>query len=160
MPLTILKGLKESGITMHQMEKDLDTGKILIQRKCPVYPDKDNLTTLSNRQCQLIPEMVKELVSNFDKLWDNARPQEGKAEYWEMPTKEDYTVYSDMSFDDADLILRAFKGYECIYMERQQQEQFEIIDGVACKSENNDYVPQNALKLKDGYIVCERIRRI
>ena len=159
MPLTILKGLTESGVTMHQMEKTLDTGKILIQKKCPVYPEKDDLKTLTERQWCLIPEMVKELVSSFEKLWENATPQ-GTGEYWKMPTPEQYTVTSDMSFDKADLILRAFKGYECIYINEKTKKKFELIDGVAYKSEDTLHIPPPSLKLKDGYIICERMRRV
>ena len=158
-PLSILKGVSESGITMHQMEKRLDSGKILLQKKCPVYPDKDDLITLTERQWCLIPEMVKELVSDFDNLWENAFPQ-GEGEYWKMPTKEQYTVTSDMSFNEADLILRAFKGYECIYINAKTKKKFELIDGVAYKSEGANQNPPTSLKIKDGYIVCERMRRI
>lgn len=159
MPLTILKGLNESGVTMHQMEETLDTGKILIQKKCPVYPNKDDLKTLSERQLCLIPDMIKELVSNFDELWENARPQ-GAGEYWKMPSVEQYTVTSEMTFDEADLILRAFKGYECFYINTKTKEKFELIDGVAFKSEGPIHNQSTVLKLKDGYIICERIRSV
>lgn len=159
MPLTILKGLKESGVTMHQMEATLDTGKILIQKTCPVYPIKDDLKTLSERQLCLIPDMVKELVSNFDELWENARPQ-GEGEYWEMPSVEQYTVTSEMTFAEADLILRAFKGYECFYIDTKTKKKYEIIDGVAFKSEETKYNQPTDLKLEDGYIRCDRIRNV
>ena len=159
MPLTILKGLNESGVTMHQMEETLDTGKILIQKKCPVYPNEDDLKTLSERQLSLIPNMVKELVSNFDELWENAQPQ-GEGEYWKMPSVEQCTVTSDMPFEEVDLILRAFKGYECFYINMKNNEKYEIIDGVAFKYEKNINIHPTNLKLKDGYIICERIKRV
>ncbi len=160
MPLTILKGLKESGVTMHQMEKELDTGKIILQEKCPVYPDKDDLISLTERQWSLIPAMVKRLVSDFDNLWNNAYPQEGNAQYWEMPAKEDFTVTSDMSFDRADLILRAFKSYEVFYTDKDSGRNLELIDACAHRTGELKSVPKDALKIKDGYIVCERIREI
>lgn len=160
MPLTILKGLDESGVTMHQMEKELDTGKILLQEKCPVYPDKDDLISLTKRQWSLIPDMVNRLVSDFDNLWDNAYPQEGKAEYWEMPAKEDFTVTSDSSFDRADLILRAFRSYEVFYIDKKTGKEFEMIDAVAFREGDAQNMPEGTLKIKDGYIVCERIRKI
>ena len=160
MPLTILKGLKESGVTMHQMEKELDTGKILLQEKCPVYPDTDDLISLTERQWSLIPDMVKRLGSDFDNLWDNACPQEGNAQYWEMPAEEDFTVTSDMSFDRADLILRAFKSYEVFYTDKESGRKLELIDAYAHRAGERRSVPEDALKIKDGYIVCERIREI
>ena len=159
MPLTILKGLNESGVTMHQMEETLDTGKIIIQKKCPVYPNEDDLKTLSERQCGLIPDMIKELVSNFDKLWENAQPQ-GEGEYWEMPTVDQYTVTSEMTFAEADLILRAFKGYECFYIDTKAKKKYELIDGVAFKSEETMDNQSSNLKLKDGYIMCDRVKSV
>ena len=160
MPLTILKGLTESGITMHQMEKELDTGKILLQEKCPVYPDKDNLITLTQRQNSLIPNMVKRLVENFDDLWDNARPQEGDAQYWAMPTKEEMTIASDMSFEKAELILRAFFSYEVFYTDKENDKQYELIRAKAFRNDGNDSFPEISLRIKDGYVVFERIREI
>jgi len=160
MPLTILKGLNESGVTMHQMEKELDTGKILLQEKCPVYPDKDDLISLTRRQWSLIPGMVDRLVRDFDNLWDNAYPQEGNVQYWDMPTREDYTVTSDMSFDRADLILRAFKSYEVFYFDRDSKRKFEMIDAAAYRKKDDQIIPEDAFTIKDGYIVCERIREV
>lgn len=161
MPLTILKGLTESGITMHRMTRGLDEGAIILQEKIPVYPKEDTLITLTRRQNQMIPAMVRRLVSDFDNLWDNAIPQdESIAEYWEMPGESDYTVTDHMTYDRADLILRAFKGYECFYVDSEDNSRYEIIDGVAYKSEDMSGVPSSALKIHDGYILCERIRRI
>ena len=160
MPLTILKGLTESGMTMHRMTKGLDEGDIILREKVPVYPG-DDLQKLTKRQNDLIPSMVKRLVEDFDELWDNAVPQDNTiAEYWDMPKEDQYTVTSDMNFDSADLILRAFKGYECFYIDNQSGDRFEIIDGVACKSEDEAQYPSDSLKIKDGYILCERMRKL
>ncbi len=160
MPLTILKGLSESGVTMHRMVKELDSGDILLQEKIPVYPE-DDLVALTERQWSVIPSMVKRLAEDFDDLWDNATPQDSsKAEYWDTPTPEDYTIRSDMSFAQADLILRAFKSYECFYISTEDNSKFELIDGIAYKSEDAHSRPPEALKLQDGYILCERMRRL
>ena len=159
MPVTILKGLTESGVTMHHLEKELDTGSIILQEKCPVYPDTDDLVTLTARQWQLIPGMIKTLVSDFDNLWNSAVPQ-GDGEYWAMPSPSDYTVTSDFDFEQADIILRAFRGYECFYINKENNEKLELIDGYACRSEDAVPDPPSSLKIKNGYILCERVRRI
>lgn len=39
---------KESGMTIHVMDEEVDTGKILLQKKCPVLPD-DTVATLRAR---------------------------------------------------------------------------------------------------------------
>ncbi len=158
-PVTILKGLTESGITLHQMEKELDTGRIILQKKVPVYDD-DDLWTLTKRQWSVIPGMVKELVADFDRLWNEAVPQAGNIEYWEMPTEDDYTVTSDMDFKQADIILRAFKGYECIYINKDDNTRKEIIDAAACRDVQTAADGVTILPIKDGAIICERIRDI
>ena len=158
MPLTILKGLKVSGVTMHRMVHELDAGEIILQEEVPVYPG-DDLVSLSARQCARIPGMVQKLVSDFDRLWANAVPQTGPAEYWDMPTENDYSVNSSMTFEEADLILRAFMGYECIYTDRDTGVRLELIGGRARKDTGGIY-PERSMKLRDGYILCDRIRKL
>ncbi len=160
MPLTILKGLTKSGVTFHRMEKELDTGKILIQKECPVYPDRDDLVSLTKRQWSLIPDMIQQLVSDFEALWENAYEQEGDVQYWDMPDPLQYTIRSDMSFAEADLILRAFKSYESFYIDEKTNEKLELIDAVAVRTKDDVQKPEELLLLKDGYVICERIRKI
>lgn len=155
MPVTILKGLKESGITFHRMSEGLDEGDILLQEKIPVYPD-DDLRTLSSRQNACIPDMVNNLTEDFYKLWDTAYPQGDGAEYWEMPKEADWTINSDMTALEADLILRAFFGYECIYVNRKSGERFELIEGRVAKN-SDKYEGVRSFPISDGSIVCNRV---
>ncbi len=160
MPLTILKGLNESGVTMHKMVQALDEGDIILQEKIPVYSD-DNLISLTKRQWSLIPDMVSRLVSDFDNLWNNAVPQKGHAEYWAMPEKKDFTVTNKMSFIDADLILRAFYTYECIFINTDSNEKYELIGATAHKGSLPKEVSNgNYFCISDGYILCDRVRRL
>ena len=160
MPLTILKGLNESGVTMHKMVLALDEGDVILQEKVPVFPD-DDLITLTQRQWSVIPKMVNTLVSDFDNLWNSAKPQVGQAEYWEMPEESEYTVTDQMNFDKADLILRAFLSYECFYINTTANEKYEMIGATAHKgnapgSSCNTHV----FPLIDGYVLCDRVRRL
>ncbi len=155
MPVTILKGLTESGITFHRMSEGLDEGDILLQEKIPVYPD-DDLKTLSSRQNACIPEMVKALIADFNGVWQAAYPQGDGAEYWKMPEEEDWTVTSDMTVREADLILRAFYGYECIYINRENGKRFELTEGkIAGDSEKSEGI--RSFPVSGGYIVCSRV---
>ncbi len=159
MPITILKGLTESGVTLHKMVQAMDEGDIILQRKIPVYPD-DTLVSLSERQWSVIPDMVKELVADFDRLWNEARPQGEDAPYWEMPTERDYTVTSDMSFTQADLILRAFMGYECIYIDQANNTKMEFIEATAHRGIPETEAGARTWPIADGYITCERTRQL
>ncbi len=161
MPLTILKGLTESGITMHRMTKGLDEGEIILRERIPVYPEKDTLLTLTERQNALIPGMVKSLVSDFDNLWDNATKQdESIAEYWEMPREEDYTVRDTCTFQQADLILRAFYSYECYYIDTNTGQKYELIGARAHKGQAPAPGDEKIFLIKGGYISSPQARYI
>lgn len=113
MPVTILKGLTESGVTVHKMTEKFDDGDILLQESAAVSPD-ENLQTLLKKQQALLPEMMKRLAEDTELLYRNAVPQ-GKGEYWECPDEAAYPLNREMRADEADRILRAFYGYECVY---------------------------------------------
>lgn len=49
-------GEKETGMTVHFVEEGVDTGKIILQKKCPVLPGDT-------------PESLKERVQNLEKEW-------------------------------------------------------------------------------------------
>ncbi len=160
MPQTILKGLTESGLTMHRMTAGLDEGAIIIREVMPVYPDTDNLQTFTERQHSLIPEMVRTLVSDFDRLWNEAIPQsEEAAEYWEMPTREDFSIDDTFEYQKADLILRAFYGYEVYYTDTKTGRQYELIGASAHQGQAPNAAPgQDFFSIKGGYISSPRTR--
>ena len=146
MPQTILNGMKKSGVTIHKIAEGFDTGDILLQREFNLT-EGETLVTFMDKVYGLIPAMMYELVQNFDKLYDNAIPQ-SEGDYWEAPTDEDMTVTEDITADIADLILRAFLGYECIY--EGKNETCKIIGGRAYIGTATD--KDNVLPIKDGYI--------
>ena len=114
MPVTILRGLNESGVTFHKMTAGLDEGDVLLQERVPVAPD-ENLQTLTEKQRGLLPGMVKKLMGDLPGLWQSAAPQDAAlAEYWACPQEPDWTVREEMPFTDIDRILRAFYGYEVL----------------------------------------------
>ena len=115
MAVTILRGLRESGVTMHRLVEQMDAGDILLRRRVEVAPD-ENQETLMDKQRALLPEMVRELCADLEGLWENAKPQdETVAEYWPCPAEKDWTITDRTDGDTAERILRAFYGYEVIY---------------------------------------------
>lgn len=149
MPVTILRGLPESGVTLHKMAATFDTGDILLQRAFPVAPD-ENLESFMEKLCALLPELVRELISDLPGVLARAVPQ-GAGSYWACPTERDWTVTSEMTAAQADLILRAFYGYECIY--RQGADAYEMIRGSVTDV-------RTPYPLKDAYLRAERIRKL
>jgi len=151
MPQTILRGMQKSGVTVHKIAEGFDTGDILIQKEFAL-DEKETLVSFMEKVYGLIPGMMKELITDFFGLWDGAVPQNGD-EYWDAPTREDMTVHSHMTVEKADLVLRAFLGYECYY---EGEKMFEIIGGRALKGEMHE----DALPLADGFVIFEKIREL
>ncbi|MEK7126653.1 MAG: formyltransferase family protein, partial [Patescibacteria group bacterium] len=56
----------ETGMTIHYVEEGVDTGKIILQKKCPVLPN-DTVETLKERVQELekkwYPEMIRRISS-------------------------------------------------------------------------------------------------
>lgn len=113
MPVTILRELPESGVTVHKIEEGFDTGDILLQEKFTVL-QREDLESFTEKFRTLLPVMMKALVSDFHRLYDNAIPQ-GEGEYWAEPVEKDYTITADTTPEECDRILRAFYGFPCIY---------------------------------------------
>ena len=155
MPVTILRGLDESGVTIHRLAGAFDAGDILLQERVRVAPD-ETLQTLTRKQQALLPDMVKRLVSDLPALWDGALPQsEARAEYWPCPSEPDWTVREDMPPGDADRILRAFYGYEVVY--EGGGERWELIEAALSDT------PAAGLFCRPcagGFICAKRARRI
>ncbi len=148
MPVTILRGLDESGVTFHKIEESFDTGDILLQRRFDVSPTED-LESFTEKFQSLLPEMTRELVGDFTNLWDNAKPQ-SDGEYWPSPTDSDCTVTDDMSGEECDRILRAFFGFECFY--EGGGKRYSVYHGRYSHTKDKNSIPACG-----GYITAERI---
>lgn len=111
MPVTLLRGLTVSGVTLHKMEAEFDTGDILLQQSFPVGPE-DTLETMTAAIREIGAGLCRELAADFSRYWNSARPQ-GSGEYWPCPDEEDCTVTPETAPERAELILRAFLGFDC-----------------------------------------------
>lgn len=149
MALSILRGDKKSGVTIHKIAEGFDTGDILLQREFEIAADETHKSFMEKAN-RLLPGMLKELVEDFSNLWQNAVPQD-EGEYWPMPNEKQYTVTPNMTAEQADLILRAFFGYECIY--ERDGEKTVIIGGRAVKC---DKMSDKEFPLVDGYIKIKK----
>ncbi len=152
MPLIIKNRLPFGGVTFHKMTEEFDRGDILMREVFPIRED-ETLQTYMERLSALVPEMAGRLVRELPRLLKEAVPQ-GEGDYWPNPGEEEWTVTPEMDAEEADRILRAFYGYECIY--RTKWERIELIGGRAEKGEPEGHV----FPVKDGYICAERIRML
>lgn len=158
MPVTILKRLSESGVTLHKMTAALDEGDIILQERFDVSPD-ENLKSFSEKQSVIISRLVTKLFEDFDGCYSSAYPQDAsKAEYWDNPSEKDWTVTAADDFESADRILRAFYGYECIY--RDDACSYEMIDAAVFRQREDIPDGQRYFETDDGFFIsAPRIKR-
>lgn len=152
MPLTILKGMEKSGVTIHKMAESFDTGDILMQREFELS-EREDLSTFMDKVCDLLPPMLSELFADLDRYYDGATPQ-GEGEYWACPNESDYPITVDTAFAEADLILRAFMGYECVYL--ADDKTYALQFGRAVEGDGVG----KPFPICGGYILAEKIRVI
>ena len=150
MPIILLRGLPYGGVTAHKMASQFDTGDILLRESFPIRED-ETLRSYMQQVHARIPAMVHRLVHELPTLLEHAVPQ-GPGDYWPMPTEADWTVTPDMDVAQADRILRAFYGYECIY--QTPEKRIELIGGRAVSGENQE----QPFPVGGGYIQAERVR--
>lgn len=150
MPRLILEGAEWGGVTAHKMAADFDTGDILLQERFPLDGREDHRTYME-KVYEKIPAMVHKLVNDLPRVLAGAQPQ-GEGAYWPLPREEDWTVTPDMDAARADLILRAFYGYECVY--RDGGRKTELIGGRVIPGGPEG----QPFPVRGGYIVAEKAR--
>ena len=144
MPLAILDRLPQCGVTVHKTEESFDTGDILLQRRFALDSD-ETLDTLMGKVNALLPDLMRELTGDFDRLWREAVPQ-GEGVYLPEPDPEDYLLSRSCTAEYADRVLRAFAGYGAYYDDRERRIPIRRGRGVPGDPDGGDY------PLADGYI--------
>lgn len=152
MPRLILEGAGFGGVTAHKMAEEFDAGEILLQERFPLDPQEDHQTYMEKVYGR-VPGMVRKLVKDLPQVLAHAQPQ-GAGEYWAVPTEADWTVTPDMDAARADLILRAFYGYECVY--RDGERKTELIGGRVIRGAARG----RSFPVKGGYLVADSIREM
>jgi len=177
MPVQLLRRHQYGGITFHKMTERFDEGDILLQKRVEIMSD-DNLETLTARLCEQIPCMVKQLVTDMETLFAKAKPQ-GNGSYWACPSEAEYILDASMRFEEAELILRAFYGYECWYRKNEKiyvlqralaYRKDSIAEDLAMKKKQDTVASDDEkvhnkesenciFRLKNGYVFAERVNR-
>lgn len=71
----IINGDRETGITTFFLDHDIDTGRIILQQKCPIGED-ENLEVIHDRLMMMGADLVQETVDLIANGEDKAIPQE------------------------------------------------------------------------------------
>lgn len=158
----LLNGDKETGITLMEMEKGMDTGKIYACEKLDIKDD-DNYTSLKNRLTDLAIEMSKNyLVKYLENNLVGTIQDENKATYTRMLTKEDEHLLIDSTCDEFINKVRAFSLTPGAYL-LNGDEYIKIYKALKLTDQNlfnigtlNKFQKKLVLQLKDGIIeLCQ-----
>ncbi|NLK27252.1 MAG: methionyl-tRNA formyltransferase [Clostridiales bacterium] len=106
-PWAILKGLKQTGVTMFKLDEGVDTGDIIGQGSIDL-DDKTTATEIYKK----VNDMHIALISRY---WDDivndritlTKQDESKATVWPGRKPEDGEIFNSMTMDEADKLVRA-----------------------------------------------------
>ncbi|MDF2179753.1 methionyl-tRNA formyltransferase [Aliiglaciecola sp. CAU 1673] len=108
-------GDKETGITIMQMDKGLDTGAMLLKRAMPILPD-DTSASLYEKLADLGPQALIEALDQLPQL--NAEKQDDSlANYAHKLTKEDAKLDWSMPAVQLERNIRAFNPWPICFFE-------------------------------------------
>ncbi len=101
------RGLKESGVTLHRLEPEFDTGDIILQRRIRIPEEYDSID-LTIECARAADEMIREFVADPDRLWKAAVPQRERRPFWYLPPREERIITHDLTVAEARRRFRIF----------------------------------------------------
>ena len=106
-PWAILKGLKQTGVTLFKLDAGVDTGEILAQEILEIAPD-ETATTLYSRVNYSHRSVIRDTWPLLVADTVRAFPQdESKATIWEARTPEDGRITLNMDVEFVERLVRA-----------------------------------------------------
>ena len=107
----IINGETETGVTTMLMDKGLDTGEILLAKKCPVEPD-DTAESLHDRLAVLGAEVLKKTLKGFED--QSLRPtsqNHAEATYAPLLSKKDGRIDWSRSSQEIERFIRGMSPW-------------------------------------------------
>lgn len=136
----ILNNEKYTGVTFHIMDKNFDSGPILLQEKIKIETF-DNSKTLKNKTCAIVKNKIPYLISQFNngKYIIPEIQDENKATYQSTITEKDVIIdFSKSNSNEIDCQIRAILPFSKVYVYLKNDffyfENYEIIDNLNKKT--------------------------
>jgi len=107
LPWLILKELPYSGVSLHQLSPQWDSGDILLQGQFAISP-RDNLESLSAKAQILATQLIHRCFQDFELCWRQARAQAPSDDYWPYPPAQARYIDWRLGVSQIDKICRAF----------------------------------------------------
>ncbi|HHU75017.1 MAG TPA: methionyl-tRNA formyltransferase [Clostridiales bacterium] len=145
-PWAILKGLKQTGVTMFKLDEGVDTGDIIGQG----IIEMDENTTAT----ELYKKVNDMHISLISKYWDDivnnsitlTKQDESLATEWPGRKPEDGEIFPNMTMDEADQLVRAVTHP---YPGAFYKDGNKVIRIWSARTDVN----KGIIKLKDGYLI-------
>lgn len=160
LPWVILKGLQQTGVTIHKLTNKWDAGDILLQESFPLT-GSENMEALLGMSQRLATELLERFLKTPATYWEQATPQLLRdREYWPKLTPSDVNIDWNWTLDKIGQYLR-------IHRYVRVDGVVEYITDVALSRTRHSFVPgevvfadgeQCKLAAKDG-IISFRVRR-
>lgn len=149
----IEKGEKSTGLTVFEIDKNMDTGPIWWQQEFKIIPDERSdelLKRLSDSGAELLPDIIGKIISGeFKKFPQN----DGSASYAKIIKKEEGKINWNDSADNIYNSFRAFYPWPGLFFHSGGKKI--IIKNVSFRKIDHDRPPGTIFKLgKEKMIIC------
>ena len=135
----ILNNEKYTGVTFHIMDKNFDSGPILLQKKIKIE-QFDNSKTLKNKTCAIVKSIIPYFISqlNNGKYIKPKIQDENKATYQSVINENDVIINFDKkNSKEIDCQIRAILPFSKVYVYLKNEffyfENYEIMDNYSKK---------------------------
>lgn len=152
----VLNGEKFTGVTVMRIEKDVDSGDIILQEKTPIS-DSESAGELHERLTKKGSEMLLEAIEQIKNNKTKERKQDhSEASFTHMFTKEDAKINFDKAAEQVANQIRAFNPNPVAYFNYKDEKikvyQVEVVDFERLK-ENYDNGKIVDCSNKEGLVI-------
>lgn len=115
----IMNGEEESGITLHLMDENLDTGPILLQKRIAIKQgfDGDTGESLKNKCCSLARVAIAELLTRMNnEMVIPINQKDTGASYYPQISEKDILIDFEKKSSDINALVRALTPWQPAYI--------------------------------------------
>lgn len=105
--MRLYKGYDYGGVTIHKLTSKFDQGDILLQKKFNIALSENDRDVYHKCHMSAVV-LTKNMMTDFDYYWDNAKKQIGNGSYWLKPSLEELIISEDLDVKKAKHIYRSF----------------------------------------------------
>lgn len=163
---TILNGEKYSGVTLHLVDKEYDTGAILLQEKVEILPT-DTSKELRERSVVIARKLVTKLFCDLNnQIITPIKQIDSKSSYYKnISGMEKMLDFSTQTAEEISRTVRALHPFLPCYITHNTKffvvnpYKIEIIDKTFTKNKPNDIIEKSS-KRKSLIIICKDLKAV